>query len=147
MCGMRRKKANAPGLVRGLLLVALCAAGVVGCSREAEKADAPPPYVPESYMKDPEFRKMLKEQRLARNRVVNERAAVLEKMQEVERGFKGDASKFERNPEWKKLRAKLVELNARYEALRKEQLRTVSARLAPSVPKDAQKKNDVSKKN
>ena len=131
MCGMRQKKTNAPGLVRGLFLVALCAAGVVGCSREAEKADAPPPYVPESYMNDPEFRGKLKEQRQARNRIVNERAAVVEKMREIEKRARGDAAVFENDPGWKALKAQLEDLNARYDAARQEQLRYVRDRVVP----------------
>ena len=130
MCGMRQKKANAPGLVRGLLLVALCAAGVVGCSRESEK-DAPPPYVPESYMNDPEFRGKLAEHRQARNKIVNERAAVVAKMREIEQRARGDEAVFTNAPSWKALKAQLEDLNARYEQARQEQLKYVRDRVAP----------------
>lgn len=131
MCGMRQKKANAPGLVRGLLLVALGAAGVVGCSRETAQEDAPPPYVPESYMNDPEFRGKLKEQRQARNKIVNARAAVVAKMREIEQRARGDAAVFENDPGWKALKSQLEDLNARYDAARREQLEYVRGRVAP----------------
>ena len=130
MCGMRQKKANAPGLVRGLLLVALCAAGVVGCSREPEKA-APPPYVPESYMKDPEFRGKLAAHRQARNKIVNERAAVVAKMREIESRLVGDEAKLAQDAEWLRLKAQLEDLNARYEQARQEQLQYVRERVTP----------------
>ena len=127
---MRQKKANAPGLVRGLLLVALCAAGVVGCSRESEK-DAPPPYVPESYMNDPEFRSKLAEHRQARNKIVNERAAVVAKMREIESRLVGDEAKLAQDAEWLRLKARLEDLNARYEQARQEQLQYVRERVTP----------------
>ena len=131
MCGMRQRKANAPGLVRGLLLVALCAAGVVGCRREAEKADAPPPYVPESYMNDPEFRGKLAAHRQARNKIVNERAAVVAKMREIESRLVGDEAKLAQDAEWLRLKARLEDLNARYEQARQEQLQYVRDRITP----------------
>ena len=131
MCGMKQKRTVASGVARGLFLVALCASGVVGCSREEAQEEAPPPYVPESYMKDPEFRGKLAAQRQARNKIVNERAAVKEKMQEIARRLEGDEAKIVKDEEWLRLKAQLEDLNARYEQARQEQLQYVRDRITP----------------
>ena len=128
---MKQKKTVASGVARGLFLVALCASGVVGCSREEAQEEAPPPYVPESYMNDPEFRSKLAEHRQARNKIVNERAAVVAKMREIEQRARGDEAVFTNAPSWKALKAQLEDLNARYEQARQEQLKYVRDRVAP----------------
>ena len=82
-------------------------------------------------MNDPEFRGEMKARRQARQKLVNERAAVLEKMQEIERANGGDAAKFEKDAAWQAHKAQLAELNAQYEKARREQLQYVRERLAP----------------
>ena len=128
---MSERKTNAAPVLRALALCAALLAG--GCSRDdGEAADAaPPPYVPESYMKDPEFRGKLAAQRQARNKLVNERAAVKEKMQEIARRLEGDEAKIVKDEEWLRLKAQLEDLNARYEQARQEQLQYVRDRITP----------------
>lgn len=137
---MGERKRNAALAVRALALcAALLAAG--GCSRDdgRDAAEAaPPPYVPESYMKDPEFRGGLTERRKAREAVVVERAGVIAKMKELEAAAGGDAAALATNAEWKALSAELERQNERYDDAQREMLRYVRERIVPpNVKKNA----------
>lgn len=127
--------------------LALCAALLAaGCSRDDGEAEdaAPPSYVPESYMKDPEFRGGLTERRKAREAIVAERADVIAKMREVEAAAAGDAGALATNAEWKALSAELERLNARYDDAQREMLRYVRARIVPpNVRKNAKPSKNV----
>lgn len=133
MSRMRRVNARGSGAVRRLFFAVLCAACASGCGREeaAEAKADPPPHVPESYMRDESFREDLRERRRQRARIVNERADVVAKMQERERLAGGDADRLGRDAEWQSLKARLADLNARYEESRQEQLRHVRERIVP----------------
>ncbi len=141
---MSEKKQNAVLAVRALALCAALLAG--GCSREGDEAAdaAPAPYVPESYMKDPEFRSGLTTRRKAREAVVAERADVIAKMRAIEESAGGDAAAMATNAEWKALSAELERLNARYDDAQREMLRYVRARIVPpNVKKNAKPVQNV----
>lgn len=144
---MSERKTNAAPVLRALALCAALLAG--GCSRDdGEAADAaPPPYVPESYMKDPEFREGMATRRKAREAVVAERADVIAKMRELEAAAGGDAAAMETNAEWKALSEELVRLNARYDDAQREVLRYVRARIVPPNVKQKNAKSEKSAKN
>ena len=142
---MSKTRTNAAGAALALALCAALLAG--GCSRDdgQDAADAaPPPYVPESYMKDPEFRGGLTERRKAREAVVAERAGVIAKMRELEAVAGGDAAALATNDEWTALSAELERLNARYDDAQREMLRYVRARI---VPPNVKQKNAQPAKN
>lgn len=143
---MSERKTNAAPVLRALALCAALLAG--GCSRDdGEAADAaPPPYVPESYMKDPEFREGMATRRKAREAVVAERAEVLAKMREMEAAA-GGAEALATNAEWKALSEELVRLNARYDDAQREVLRYVRARIVPPNVKQQNAKSEKSAKN
>ena len=118
----------------GLVVLSLA-----GCRKE-ENAPEVPAHSPESYMKDPVFRKQLEERRKASYAIGADRAKVEERLNEMRRiiGDKlktSDRAKIEAaladNAEWKALQAKAKELDAAFERQRKETLGLVRERITP----------------
>ena len=112
-----------------------------GCGREEEaKPEAPPPHPasPESYMNDKEFTGRLAERKAEHRKAVRERNAIVEKMKakiDAKRAeMKGadDAkvkAELEKDPEWRELRGKCEDANAKAERIRKGTLGVVRERL------------------
>ncbi|MGN0832122.1 MAG: hypothetical protein ACI4RD_00555 [Kiritimatiellia bacterium] len=122
---------------RFLVPSALAATGLVllflsGCRKEQEAAKpALPPNSPAVYMHDPEFRRQLSEQRQALQAIVAERQPLVDRMQELVKSNREDLAVLQQIPEWNELHQRVVALNERYEALKREQLTVVRDRLAP----------------
>lgn len=109
----------------GLLMTVLS-----GCRKE-EKKEALPPSSPEVYMNDPVFRKAVADKRVELQGIVSERATLVARMEELIREHGEDPAVLGKIGEWNDLHAKVTALNAKYEAVRKEQLALVGERLAP----------------
>ena len=118
----------------GLCLCALqgCEKGEEAASKPAAEAAAVPSSSPESYMKDPTFRKAVEEKRKELQAIVSERKPLAERMQELVREHGEDLAALQKIPEWNELHKKVVALNARYEEVRQRQLRIVRGRLTSS---------------
>ena len=102
---------------------------LAGCRKE-EKAVIPA-NSPASYMNDPVFRKQLEEKRKELSAIVKERAPLMDRMQELVKAHGEDLAALQKIPEWNELHKKVVELNAKYEEVRKRQLKIAANRLAP----------------
>ena len=122
---------------RFLVPFALAAIGLgllfpTGCRKEQEAAKpALPPNAPAVYMNDPAFRQRLSEQRQALQAIVAERQPLVDRMQELVKSNREDLAVLQRIPEWNELHRRVVALNEKYEALKREQLAVVRDRLAP----------------
>ena len=122
---------------RFLVPFALAATGLgllclAGCREEREAAKpAAAPNSPAVYMRDPEFRQRLSEQRQALQAIVAERQPLVDRMQELVKSNREDLAVLQRIPEWNELHRRVVALNEKYEALKREQLAVVRDRLAP----------------
>ena len=113
----------------------LCATGIVmlflaGCRKE-EKAPEIPASSPASYMKDPAFMKQVSDKRKELQAIVKERAPLVARMEELVKAHNEDLSALQKLPEWGELHKKVTELNAKYEEVRKRQLRIAAERIAP----------------
>lgn len=115
----------------------LCAMGAVsfaltGCKRDAEPEGPPPPAnSPAVYMRDPEFRKALREKREELQAIVSERKPLMDRMQELVREHGENLAGLQKIDEWKELHGKVTALNERYETTRRKQLKYVAGRLTP----------------
>ena len=111
---------------------ALCATGVVlcclsGCRKEAEV----PSSAPESYMKDTNFLHQVSDKRKELQAIANERLPLVRRMEELIKEHGEDLAKLQKIDEWNGLHQKVVELNAKYQEVRKRQLKLVGERIAP----------------
>ena len=107
-------------------LVLLCLAG---CRKE-EKAPEIPASSPASYMNDPVFRKQVADKRKELQAIVAERKPLADRMQELVKEHGEDLAALQKIPEWNDLHKKVVELNAKYEAVRTRQLKIVRERIS-----------------
>ena len=113
----------------------LCAMGVAvlffaGCRKE-EKGPVVTAPSPAEYMKDPAFRKQLEEKRKELQAVVKERAPLVARMEALVREHGENLAELQKIPEWGELHKKVTALNAKYEAVRKRQLKIAAERIAP----------------
>ena len=126
---------------RFLVPFALAAIGpgllfLAGCRKEQEAAKpALPPNAPAVYMNDPAFRQQLSEKRQALLAIVAERQPLVDRMQEQVKSNREDLAVLQQIPEWNELHKRVVALNEKYEALKREQLAVVRDRLAPKRQK------------
>lgn len=127
MISARKKFVLVMLAVTSLLTVAL-----TGCGKKEESKPTLPSSSPEVYMRDPVFRKALSDKRLELQKIVRERAPLVERMEELVRANGEDLSKLQKLPEWNNLHKRVVELNAKYEAVRQRQLKILSNRIAPT---------------
>ena len=132
-----------------LVPFALCAMGsfafvFTGCERKPEKQE-PPRHAPESYMKDPVFRTVLREHRGARNELAKSRAIVVEKMTAMIEAKKSELKtddlekvrvELEKDPEWKSLYQRCLDANRAIEEQRKKTRGLVRERITPQKPVD-----------
>lgn len=104
-----------------------------GCRKEEPAAAKPaaPANSPSVYMRDPEFRQELSRRRRELQAIVAERQPLVDRMQELVKSNREDLAVLQRIPEWNELHRRVVALNERYEALKREQLAVVRDRLAP----------------
>ena len=112
----------------------LCATGLVllclaGCRKE-EKAPEVPASSPVSYMNDPVFRKQVADKRKELQAIVAERKPLADRMQALVKEHGEDLAALQKIPEWNDLHKKVVELNAKYEAVRARQLKIVRERIS-----------------
>ena len=105
---------------------------LAGCRKE-EKASEIPPSSPASYMKDPAFMKQVSDKRKELQAIVNERNPLVERMEALIKEHGQDLAALQKIPEWNDLHKKVVELNAKYEEVRKRQLVIASQRLKPAA--------------
>ena len=103
---------------------------LAGCRKE-EKAPEIPASSPESYMNDPVFRKQLEEKRHELSAIVAARKPLADRMQALVREHGEDLAALQKIPEWTNLYQKVTELNAKYQEVRKRQLRIAGDRLKP----------------
>ena len=113
----------------------LCAMGALmlflaGCRKEEAKP-AIPASSPASYMNDPVFRKQLEEKRKELQAIVAERKPLADRMQALVKEHGENLAALQKIPEWNELHKKVVALNARYEEVRKRQLKVVRERITP----------------
>ena len=118
-----------------LVPFALCAMGLgllffAGCRKE--KDTEVPASSPESYMNDPVFRKQLEEKRHELSAIVAERKPLADRMQALVKEHGEDLAALQKIPEWNDLHKKVVKLNARYQEVRKRQLKIAGDRLKPA---------------
>ena len=123
----------------GILAAAIVLAGLVGCSREAEKPAEPGPI-----LKDPAFRAKLTEQAKERNALVSARGKIVERMTEMieakkkELGTDDEAklkAALEKNPEWNDLRRRCEDANTAIKEQRRRVAAAVRARMTKAAPK------------
>ena len=116
-----------------LVPFALCAMGIsllflAGCRKEKEPEI--PASSPESYMRDPVFRKQLDEKRAELSAIVRERKPLVERMEALVREHGQDLAALQKIPEWNDLHKKVTALNAKYEETRARQLKIVRERIS-----------------
>ena len=109
----------------GMLMVFLA-----GCRKEEAKPEIPASS-PASYMNDPKFMNELAVKRKDLQAIVNERAPLAKRMEELIRAHGKDLATLQKIPEWNELHAKVVALNKKYEETRTRQLKVVRDRLGP----------------
>ena len=121
---------------------ALCAMGLgllfsAGCRKEekATKEEKPaamllPSNSPAVYMNDPVFRQQVAEKRKELQAIVNERAPLVARMEELVREHGEDLAALQKIDEWNDLHKKVVTLNAKYEEVRTRQLKIVKDRIS-----------------
>ena len=102
---------------------------LAGCRKE-EKTPAVPASAPASYMNDPVFRKQLADKRKELSAIVAERKPLVERMEALIREHGQDLAALQKIPEWNDLHKKVVELNAKYEEVRKRQLKIAAERIS-----------------
>ena len=103
---------------------------LAGCRKE-EKAPEIPASSPESYMKDPAFIKQMESKRHELSAIVAERKPLADRMQALVMKHKGDLAALQKIPEWTNLYQKVTALNAKYQEVRKRQLRIAGERINP----------------
>ena len=121
-----------------LCAIGACGLFVSGCEKKSEEAaeqKVVEPYVPESYMKDPEFRKGLKDRNADLKKIVSARAPLIRRMEELAKEKGGNREELEKLPEWNELYKQVESLNKQYEQKRKELLKYTSARITPPSKK------------
>lgn len=130
--------ANVPFAFCAIWLVTLF---FCGCERQPEPpaaADAAPPaHAPASYMHDPAFRRAVEEKAAELRAIVKERAPLVERMKALVKEHREDLVALRKISEWNDLHRRIVQLNAKYENVRKRQLAVARARLAPPAPAQA----------
>lgn len=104
---------------------------LTGCRKESEQP-ALPSNSPAVYMKDPVFRKAVADKRKELQAIAAERQPLAERMEALVREHGEDLAALQKISEWTNLHAKVTELNAKYEAVRRRQLSIVKRRLAPA---------------
>lgn len=123
----------------------LCATGLMlsvltGCRKEEtasqppaepQSAEEPSANAPVVYMNDPAFRQQVADKRKELQAVVNERAALVERMEALIKEHGQDLAVLQKIDEWNDLHKKVVALNEKYEEVRKRQLKIVAGRIAP----------------
>lgn len=125
----------------GVFVLAMAVACLVfaGCRKE-EKVD---PSSPESYMKDAAFRQKLSAERKARQELLSARAHVVSEMKAMIDAKKKELNttdlakvkeELDKDPAWQALYSKCTNANAKVDAHRAAQLKTVRERLAPKKP-------------
>lgn len=103
-----------------------------GCRKDEANSPAPPANSPAVYMNDPEFRRQLADKRRELQAIVRERQPLAERMEALVKEHGEDLAALQKISEWTNLYAKVTELNAKYEAVRRRQLSIVKRRLAPA---------------
>ena len=81
-------------------------------------------------MNDPVFRKQIADKRKELQAIVAERKPLADRMQELIKEHGQDLAALQKIPEWNDLHKKVVELNAKYEAVRTRQLKIVRERIS-----------------
>ena len=117
-----------------LVPFALCAMGLgllffAGCRKEKEPEV--PASSPESYMNDTVFMKQLEEKRHELSAIVAERKPLADRMQALVKEHGEDLAALQKIPEWTNLYQKVTVLNAKYQEVRKRQLKIAGNRLKP----------------
>jgi hypothetical protein len=117
---------------------------LTGCGRDASPPEKKPPaYTPESYMKDPDFRGRLKEQRAAREELQKARETVVDQMKAkidavVKKLGTNDTAAvraaLRADPEWRSLYKRCQEANAALSENRRKTMAIVGQRLTPPQP-------------
>lgn len=110
-----------------------------GCGKSEPEAEATPPaHSPESYMFDKAFRRAVDEKAAELRAIVKERAPLVDRMKELVKEYREDLAALQKVSEWNDLHKRIVQLNEKYEAVRKRQLAIVQDRITP--PKNVREK-------
>ena len=83
-------------------------------------------------MKDTNFLHQVSDKRKELQAIANERAPLVKRMEELIREHGEDLAALQKVDEWNDLHKKVVELNAKYQEVRKRQLKLVGERIAPA---------------
>ena len=102
---------------------------LAGCRKEEPEI---PASSPESYMKDPAFIKQLEEKRHELSAIVAARKPLADRMQALVKEHGEDLAALQKIPEWTNLYQKVTVLNAKYQEVRKRQLKIAGDRLKPA---------------
>ena len=105
---------------------------LAGCRKEEEAPKAPeiPAHSPASYMNDPVFRKQLSDKRKELQAIVAERRPLAERMQALIKEHGEDLAALQKIDEWNDLHKKVTALNAKFEEVRRRQLKVVRERIS-----------------
>ena len=103
---------------------------LAGCRKE-EKAPEIPASSPEVYMQDTNFLNQISEKRGELSAIVRERAPLVKRMEELVKEHGENLAALQKIDEWNDLHKRVVELNAKFEAVRKQQLKIAGKRIAP----------------
>ena len=121
-----------------LVPFALCAMGALalilqGCGRDERASEKPsvPASAPAVYMNDPVFRQQLEAKRKELQAIVKTRAPLAKRMEELVKEHGKDLAALQKIPEWNELHKKVTALNAKYQEVRKRQLRIAGERINP----------------
>lgn len=82
-------------------------------------------------MKDTNFLHQVSDKRKELQAIANERLPLVRRMEELIKEHGEDLAKLQKIDEWNGLHQKVVELNAKYQEVRKRQLKLVGERIAP----------------
>lgn len=82
-------------------------------------------------MYDKEFRRAVAEKAAELRAIVKERAPLAERMKELVKEYREDLAALQKVSEWNDLHKRVVQLNEKYEEVRKRQLALVGKRIAP----------------
>ena len=135
-----------------LVPFALCAMGAfvlffAGCRKEEKPVAKTPSHSPEVYMKDTNFLSQVGEKRKELQAIVNERAPLVKRMEELVKEHGENLAALQKIEEWNDLHKRVVALNAKFQEVRKRQLKIAGERIAPprSGKNAASPKKEISK--
>ena len=135
---MRTRLILVPFVLCTMGALALILSGCGGDEGKSSEAAAPEQKAV-VYLDDATFHRELQAKRKELQAVVNERAPLVARMEELVRAHGQDLAALQKVDEWTALHKKVTELNAKYEEVRKRQLVLAARKMNPSAEKKVSK--------